>query len=83
LSPGAASDASQPRAVRRVEMQARILVLNGPYFATVAEDGRYHIPDAPAGTYTVRIWQKRWLPFSETVELPASGTRTVDIAVGK
>lgn len=66
-----------------MEMEARILVLNGPYFATVAEDGRYHIPDAPAGTYTVRIWQKRWLPFSETVELPASGSRTVDIAVGK
>src|SRR5206468_9718808 len=66
-----------------MEMEARILVLNGPYFATVAEDGRYRIPEAPAGTYTVRIWQKRWLPFSETVELPANGSRTVDIAVGR
>jgi len=66
-----------------MEMEARILVLNGPYFATVAEDGTYHLPDAPAGTYTLRIWQKRWLPFAEKIEVPASGSRTVDISIGR
>jgi hypothetical protein len=66
-----------------MEMEAHILVLDGPYFATVADDGRYRIPDAPAGPYTVKLWQGRWLPFGRTVEVPATGSVTVDIAAGK
>lgn len=64
-----------------MEMEAHILVLEGPYFAIVAPNGSYRIDDVPAGTYTVKIWQERWLPFAQTVELPATGGRTVNIAV--
>jgi plastocyanin len=63
-----------------MEMEAHILVLTGPYFSTVAEDGTYQVPDVPQGTYTLKIWQERWLPFTQTVELPATGRLTVDIA---
>ena len=66
-----------------MEMEAHILVLDGRHFATVADDGTYRIPEAPAGAYTVRIWQGRWLPFSRPVELPSAGTLTVDIATGR
>ena len=66
-----------------MEMEAHILVLDGPYFATVAQDGSYRIPDVPAGTYTLKIWQEQWLPFSQGVDLPDRGHLTVNITTGK
>ena len=66
-----------------MEMEAHILVLDGPYFSTVAQDGGYRIADVPAGTYSVKIWQGRWLSFTQTVELPASGSRVLNIVAGK
>jgi plastocyanin len=62
-----------------MEMEAHILVLDFPYF-TVAQDGRYRIADVPAGTYTLKVWKGRWLPFARTVELPGAGNLTVNIA---
>jgi hypothetical protein len=66
-----------------MEMEAHILVLDTPYFSTVPADGRYRIADVPAGTYTVRVWQGRWLSTAQTVDLPAAGTLTVDIVAGE
>jgi plastocyanin len=63
-----------------MEMEAHILVLNEPYFSTVTANGSYRIADVPAGTYTVKIWHGHWLAQGQTVELPASGNRTVNIA---
>jgi plastocyanin len=65
-----------------MEMEAHVLVLDDPYFATVARDGSYHIRDVPAGTYTLKIWRKRWSPFTQTVDVPATGDVTIDIATG-
>jgi len=62
-----------------MEMEAHILVLGTPYFATVAPDGRYRIADVPAGTYTLKIWRERWLPLARTIEVPASGTVIADV----
>lgn len=66
-----------------MEMEAHVLVLDGPYFTTVADDGSYRIPDVPAGTYLLRIWNEGWLTPSQTVDLPASGIRRIDIAAKK
>ncbi len=66
-----------------MEMEAHILVLDAPYFATVAQDGTYHIADVPAGTYTLKIWQDQWLPFTQSVDLPDNGRLTVNINAGK
>ena len=76
---------NQPGDVRvlcniHMEMEAHILVLNSPYFSVVAEDGHFHIPDVPEGTYTLKIWRERWLAFTQTVELPATGELTINIA---
>ena len=62
-----------------MEMEGHILVLDTPYFSMVAPDGHYQIPDVPAGTYTLKIWRERWLPFAKTVDVPTSGSLTVDI----
>ena len=75
---------SQPGDVRilcniHMEMEAHILVLDGPFFSAVAEDGSYHIRDVPAGTYTMKVWRTRWLPFTQTLELPASGNLTANV----
>jgi len=62
-----------------MEMEGHVLVLDTPYFSTVEADGRYTIPDVPAGTYTLKIWRGRWLPFAKTVEVPAQGSLTIDV----
>jgi plastocyanin len=66
-----------------MEMEAHILVLDGPYFSTVKPDGTYGIPDVPAGTYTLKIWQERWLPFTQSIDLPESGHLIVNITAEK
>jgi plastocyanin len=52
-----------------MEMEARILVLRDPYFATVGADGRYRIADVPAGSYRLKIWRDGWQPYERTVEV--------------
>ena len=66
-----------------MEMEAHILVLDGPYFVVTAADGRYRIAEVPAGPYTVKVWQGRWLPATRAIDLPDGGTLRVDLAAGK
>ena len=62
-----------------MEMEAHVLVLDGPYFTTAAEDGSYRVSNVPPGTYHVKLWQRGWRGPIQTVEVPATGTRLVDI----
>jgi plastocyanin len=62
-----------------MEMEAHILVLDGPYASTVGEDGSFRIPDVPAGTYTVRIWKGSWLTHSQVVDVDTSESVTVNV----
>ena len=64
-----------------MEMAAHILVLNDPYFAVVAQDGSYQIPAVPSGTYVLRVWREGLLPYTQTLQVPASGTLTVELQV--
>ncbi len=66
-----------------MEMEAHILVLNGPYFAATGPGGSYRIGEVPAGTYTAKIWQDGWLPFMQSVEVPAAGELALDLATPK
>jgi hypothetical protein len=63
-----------------MEMEARILVLRDPYFATTNAAGRYAIPDVPAGSYTLKVWRERWRPGTRTVEVPEGGIVALDVA---
>ncbi|MBI3798810.1 MAG: hypothetical protein HY268_17830 [Deltaproteobacteria bacterium] len=64
-----------------MEMEAHILVLNNPYFAVVAQDGSYQILAVPSGTYVLRVWNERVLPYTQTLQVPATGTLTVELQV--
>jgi plastocyanin len=56
-----------------MEMEARILVLNEPYFAQAAADGTYRIAAVPPGRYTARVWQDGLLPVVRTVDIADDG----------
>lgn len=66
-----------------MEMEAHILVLNTRFFSTAARDGHYRIADVPAGSYTVKVWREHWLSVAQTIEVPAAGDVSVNIAAGK
>ncbi|MFN8626462.1 MAG: carboxypeptidase regulatory-like domain-containing protein [Candidatus Binatia bacterium] len=66
-----------------MEMEARILVLDTPYFSTVGRDGHFRIADVPPGTYAVRVWQERWLPTVQTLQVPETEGLTVNVVTEK
>ena len=41
------------------EMDAYVVVVPTPYFATAQADGAYRIPDLPDGSYTVKVWHPK------------------------
>jgi hypothetical protein len=45
-------------------MSAYVLILQNPYFARVASDGRFQINDIPDGTYTFTLWNEKRPPVS-------------------
>jgi plastocyanin len=65
-----------------MEMEAHVLVLDTPFFATASPEGRYRITAVPAGGYVMRVWRGTWLPMRRTIEVPASGTVGVDLDSG-
>ncbi|MBP1686088.1 MAG: hypothetical protein H6Q33_2231 [Deltaproteobacteria bacterium] len=66
-----------------MEMEARILVLDSPYFSTVGRDGHFRIAAVPPGSYSVRVWQERWLPTVQTLQVPANDSLTVNVVTQK
>lgn len=62
-----------------MEMEARILVLDTPYFALRGPDGRYRITNVPPGAYVLRSWQGGWSSHRKTIDVPASGNLSVDV----
>jgi plastocyanin len=62
-----------------MEMQATIVVLRDPYFATTEAGGRYTIADVPPGSYTLKVWHQRWLSLARAVEVPGDGALTLDV----
>ncbi len=42
-----------------VEMEAYVVAVPTPYFATAQADGTYRISDLPDGSYTVKVWHPK------------------------
>ncbi len=52
-------------------MQSYMAIFDHPYFAVTGKDGKFTIPNLPAGNYTLTAWHEKL------------GTQTVDVAGGK
>ncbi len=63
-------------------MTAFVVVAPSPWFAQVGNDGRWSIPDVPAGRYTLVVWHERANTVSAPIEVAAIGladlTSTLD-----
>ncbi len=66
-----------------MEMAAHILVLKNPYFAVVTQEGSYQIPEVPSGTYTLRVWHGRPLPYSQPLDVPTASELTLHLQMKK
>jgi plastocyanin len=59
-------------------MKAFILVLKSPYFASPDEQGRFTIPNVPAGKYTIKAWHPARAEQIRIITVPESGEVQAD-----
>jgi plastocyanin len=60
-------------------MRSAVVVTENPYFALVAEDGSFTIPDVPAGRHKLRVWHFDRGETTREIHVPASGTVRVEV----
>jgi plastocyanin len=60
-------------------MTAFIAIVPHPYFAVSSAAGTFEIPNVPAGRHTIETWHERFGPLTQTVQVPAGGTATVEL----
>lgn len=59
-------------------MLGYIVVLDTPYFAKSAVDGRLQLSGIPAGDYRLQLWHSRLIPSSDDGEVVALGSAAAD-----
>ena len=64
------------------EMEAFVVVLSNPYFATVDKDGNFKINDVPDGHYSLKVFAKKLKKADKDRKFPVDvkGTGVVDIS---
>ena len=62
-------------------MSASIMVLDHPYFAVPRVDGRFTLPDVPAGKYTIVGWHERVGERSGTIDVQGGRTTSIDLSL--
>jgi plastocyanin len=65
------------------EMEAYVVVLQNPFFATTGKDGQYKIENVPPGTYSVAVWHAKGKAQPKSVTVDAAKPAVVDFAIGK
>lgn len=66
-----------------MEMEARIVVLEQPYFDVTDRQGRYHIDALPPGSYVAKVWKGRFLPDGRKLDLSADDAATLDLQLAE
>jgi plastocyanin len=62
-------------------MTAFVIVAPTPWTTQAGNDGRWTIAGVPAGRYRVHVWHERAEPATREVEVGASGSPSVDLAL--
>ncbi|MGE5245695.1 MAG: plastocyanin/azurin family copper-binding protein [Betaproteobacteria bacterium] len=65
------------------EMEGFIVVLQNPYFAVTARDGKYEIKDVPPGSYQLGVWHEKGKAAPKPVVVDASKPAVVDFVLKK
>jgi plastocyanin len=65
------------------EMEGFIVVLQNPYFAVTAKDGRYEIRDVPPGNYTLGVWHAKAKSAPRPIAVEAGKAATADFTLGR
>jgi len=63
------------------DMNAVVLVLPNPYFASPGDDHRYVIDDVPPGDYTILGWHERAKLVTKRIHVVAGQTTTMDFNI--
>jgi plastocyanin len=63
-----------------LEMFGYIVVVKNPYFARTDSTGTYRIDGVPAGRHRLRCWHEHLPAQERTVEVPETGSVTVDFS---
>jgi hypothetical protein len=61
-------------------MTGYVGVVSHPYFAVTDAAGAFTIANVPAGQQTVQVWHEQYGPLTQTVDVKAGGTTTVEFA---
>jgi plastocyanin len=61
------------------DMNATILVLDNPYFATPGDDGTFVISNIPEGKYTLNMWYARDLVLHRSITIGPADTVKLDL----
>lgn len=51
------------------EMEGYAVVLQNPFFSVTDENGNYTIKDVPAGSYTLKVWNKKYGGKPQQIEV--------------
>jgi plastocyanin len=65
------------------EMEGFVVVLQNPYFAVTAKDGRYEIKDVPPGNYTLGVWHPKAKSAPRPITVEAGKAATADFTLGR
>ncbi len=64
-------------------MLSYVAVMDHPFFAVTGLDGKFTLPNLPAGTYEIEAWHEKAGSKIAKVTVAASGTQTVDFSFSK
>lgn len=64
------------------KMYCIVLVLDNPYFASAAGNGKYSITNVPAGTYKITAWHERLPKLTQEITVPEKGAVKMNFEMG-
>jgi plastocyanin len=65
------------------EMEAYVVVLDTPYFATTNKAGAFEITNVPPGQYTLVVWSEKLKELKQPITVAAGKPVSVDLTLGR